>query len=244
MGMINPIAIVDGNMHFEQLHSAPELFGEATQCKAQDGFYDWLDRRWPPRKITPGRKIYLTRSAMGARAGRFVCEKELETLLIKEGYEIIIPEALSLQDQLEVLQTAEKLIFSEGSAVHLYSLLRQPGQISAVIQRRKTLPPVMESQMQDRVAAPFLAVNAIDETYWPSRRGDFLAVSTLDFDRLRDALKASGLILGDDWVSPTPKQIRASLQASVGEGETLHTEEERLTWLRTLRRANQKPQRS
>lgn len=235
MSINNPLLITDSAMFFEELYTTPEIFGECLGGTGSEPFYDWLDSRWFRHRLQPGKKVYLTRTALGPKYGRFACEDHLETLLAAEGYEIIAPETLPLSEQIRVMQSAENLIVSEGSALHLFALLRQPGQISAVIQRRTSLPAVMEAQMRDRPGTPTVAINAVEKTLWPPQRGNHLGVALLNFYKLRADLVAAGLITGQNWSDPTEDQMNKSLVAGLDEGETLMTEEERNKWIYDIR---------
>lgn len=241
LGLSNPVLVTEGALRFETLHTAEERFGECHGGTALPGFYDWIDRRWPPAaKPDPDRKIYVTRSGLGPKAGRYACEDHLEALLQAEGYQIYRPEAHDLAHQVRSFQAAGKLIFAEGSALHLFALIRQPDQISAVIHRRDRLPDVMLSQMADRAGAPTRAINAVQALWWPPQRGEHLGLSELDFDALRDALCAQGLIDGRGWQAPSRAQVDASLAAGLAPGERLMDADGRSEWLKTQREARRR----
>ncbi|NEX47484.1 glycosyltransferase family 61 protein [Rhodobacter sp. ETT8] len=241
LGLRNPVMVTEGALRFEQLHCAEERFGECHGGTALPGFYDWLDRRWTPSGAPdPEQKVYVSRSGLGPAAGRFACEDHLETLLEAEGYRIYRPEAHDIAHQVRTFQGAGKLIFAEGSAVHLFALLRQPGQISAVIHRRERLPDVMLAQMADRPGAPTRAINAVRALWWPPQRGEHLGLSVLDFAALGEELAALGLISGQGWHPPTEAQLAASLAAGLAPGERLMTPDERSDWLKTQREARRK----
>ena len=60
---------------------------------------------------------------MVTRNGRIMGESYLETYFKKIGINIVRPETLSIQKQVEIYASAKNLIFSEGSAVHGLQLL-------------------------------------------------------------------------------------------------------------------------
>lgn len=236
LGVQNPIVIAQGNLWFEELHLAADLFSEATGARAMPRFYDWIDRRWPADQPPDANlSLYVTRSGMGAEAGRYACEDFLESLLKEQGYQVFSPERHSITDQVTMFRRASRLIFAEGSAVHLFSLVRQPGQISAVIHRRPELPEVMIAQMSDRSGVAMQAVNAVTDVYWPPRRGDHLGRSVLDFNLLGEKLLALGLVEAKGWRSPSREMVETSLRAGLGSGETIMTRAERADWLRRMR---------
>lgn len=240
LGIHNPVLVTESDLSVDELYAVAEVFGESRGGVGTDAFYAWLDRKWPAvKKPDPQDRIYVTRSGLGPRAGRYACEDHLETLLAAEGYSVFSPEAHSVSEQVERFQRAGKLVFAEGSALHLFSLIRRPGQISAVIHRREALPEVMLRQMADRPGAPTIAINAVAETWWPPERGDHLGLSVLDFDKVRDGLTAAGLISGRNWAAPAPQLVQRSLRAGLAEGEDIMTTDQRKIWLRERRGAGE-----
>ncbi len=240
LGILNPIIVTESPLAFETLYTGEEWF-RGLEGTGKPEFYDWLDTRWRrTSRADPERKIYVTRSGLGPSAGRYACEDHLEHLLVDEGYEIFSPEAHSISEQVRTFQQAGKLIFAEGTALHLFSLLRQPDQISAVIHRRETLPKVMLTQMADRAGPPTLAINTVKEIWWAPLRGDHLSRSVLDFQALGSALTEAGLIRGSNWTAPSDEAVAASLRAGLKDGEDVMTTEERAKWLQLRKMLNHK----
>lgn len=236
LGLHNPVAVLKSEARFEELHLREERFGEARGGRGTPEFYDWIDRRWAcAGKVTPGRKLYVTRSALGPMEGRYACETHLETLLAEEGYEIFAPEQHPLEHQIDTFARAERLIFAEGSALHLFALIRQPEQISAVVQRRPELPAVMTAQMCDRAGPGTLAINTVTELLWPPVRGDHKSRAVLDFDSLRADLRAAGLISGRGWRVPRPEEVTASLNAGLSRGDMLMDRDQHKAWQQARR---------
>jgi hypothetical protein len=222
---------------YRSLFTAADLFGERHGGAMDPKMRAWLDRRLPPAgSITRGRRVYLTRSRLGPQAGRFCNEEHLERLLAADGYEIVAPERLSLADQVTLFQTAELLLFAESSALHLYGLVQREGQRAAVIQRRRSLPALIEGQLRGGPAA-FHAIEAIQSVHWPPRREDNISIATLDFGRLGEALVATGFLSAQaQWHSPGMAEVAASLHAGLDPGVTLVPDEKRRDWLRQSRR--------
>lgn len=238
LGLANPILVAERSLQFEELHTAPELFGECRGGTGDPAFYDWIDGRWPSGG-TPSarRRVYVSRSGLGASSGRFACENHLEVLLTKAGFEIYSPERHPIRHQVETFQKAGTLVFAEGSPAHLCGLVRRPGQTVVLIQRRRIAPPVMLRQLCDRTGEPAVVVDAIAAEHWPPERGEHLSVATLDFDRLREALVAAD-VLGPRavWSVPTEAAQTFSLGAGLKPGESMMTAQERGEFLRSLRR--------
>ncbi len=235
LGIRNPVVMSEFGTYFDELITTREQFGEYLGGCGTPAFYRWIDTCWKPAPLKIGSKVYLTRSQLGGRKGRFACEDHLEQLLAKEGYQIVAPEKLPLHEQISLYQSTERLIFAESSALHLYSLIRRPGQNAAVIQRRPELPKIMTAQMQDRIGDPPLAINVVDKTLWPSLRGNHLGISVLDFDRLGDELQNAGLIRGKGWHAPSGEKLKGSVDALFGPFQEPMTCTERAVWLQQMR---------
>lgn len=237
LGLSNPILIVETATSFEDLYLAEERFGESRSGRGTREFYDWIDRRWPADtpQPDPDRAVYVTRTGLGPMAGRYACEDHLERLLAAEGFEIFAPEAHSIKTQVQTFQSAGRLIFAESSALHLYGLVRRPGQKAAIIQRRPDLPAVMTAQLADRDGTAPMAINAISEVWWPPLRGEHLGRSVLDFSRLHKALRDAGLITAPRWAAPKPDAVAASLRAGLDAGQDVMDQAGRDHWLMELR---------
>ena len=238
LGLRNPILIVETQTLFEDLYLAEERFGECRGGQGTAEFYEWIDRRWSPMNThpDPDRAVYVTRSGLGPMAGRYACEDHLESLLAAEGYEIFAPEAHSVEVQVKTFQSAGRLIFAESSALHLFGLVRRPGQISAIIHRRPELPDVMALQLADRVGPVPVAINAISEVWWPPMRGDHLGRSVLDFDKLHKELLAAGLISATRWDAPGKTEVATSLRAGLNDDQDIMDQVARERWLLQLRK--------
>lgn len=219
------------------LYTAKDLFGERHGGAMDPLMRAWISQRLPPKgPITKGRKVYFTRSQLGPKVGRYCNEELLEQLLAADGYEIVAPERLSLSEQVTVMQDAETLLFAESSALHLYGLVQRSGQSAGVIQRRRSLPALIERQLEDGPVVVH-AIDAISSVYWPAKRRDNLSLATLEFNRLRDLLSAARLLSPTArWRAPYAPETAASLHAGLAPGERLLSEQERQTWLRDRRK--------
>ncbi|WP_420585171.1 glycosyltransferase 61 family protein [Ruegeria sp.] len=222
---------------FEELYTCPDIFGERYGGQGLPGFYTWLDGRLPvAQDIDSDLKLYVTRSGLGHNVGRYACEDHLEHQLRRQGYRIVAPETLGLAEQTHLFRSAGKLIFAEGSALHLYALMNRPEQNCAVIKRRESLPPLISSQLIDRTGRGPHIVDAIRDVFWPPVRSDHLSVSVLDFDKLGADLENVGLIdrsLG--WDRPDPSVQQASICAGLADGQTMLNADQRRDFLREIR---------
>jgi hypothetical protein len=227
-----------GPTRYRALYTATDLFGERHGGAMSPTMRDWFERRLPASEsLTKGRRVYVTRSQLGPNVGRYGNEQLLEKLLAEDGYEIFAPEQLSLSEQILVLQDAEYLVFAESSALHLYGLVQRRGQHVAIIQRRKSLPPLIQGQLGDGPAI-LHTIDVIDSVYWPPERKDNSSVAVLNFERLRENLVTYGFLSSNArWQSPRSAEVAASLHAGLPPGVTLIPDGQRRDWLRIRRNA-------
>lgn len=92
----------------------------------------------PPALLAPqgqARDLAILRGHL--QTGRCIGEAWIEQHLAAEGYRIFRPEQHSLADQIAALAGAERIVASEGSALHLFDLLPPVRARIAVIGRRR-----------------------------------------------------------------------------------------------------------
>lgn len=237
LGIENEFEVRKTPAVYSQLYTCSNAYGEAPGGLGNPVFHRWLDHRLPPASpIDANRKVYLTRSKLGPSVGRYACEDHLEKLLEREGYETVAPETLSLTDQIKLFQTARKLIFAEGSALHLFAMVKRTDQQAVVIQRREHLPRMMALQMNDRGGLPVAPVCALKSVYWPQKRSDHLSVSVLDFKKLKSELVRHDMISHNaDWPDPSAEAEQFSLSAGLSDGERMLDRAGRRKWLKDFR---------
>lgn len=140
IGVPNPLVLLRQPTRVRRLHLGAELMNLERKPAADARYLDWLARSAPPVTVDPGYKVYVSRSRLGPRFEQYLEEARLEAALTNEGYHVIHPEALSVPEQIAAYQRAGRLIFADGSAVHLWSLFAKPGQSAAIILRRPWHP--------------------------------------------------------------------------------------------------------
>lgn len=72
------------------------------------------------------KKVYLSRSKLPSIVRKIGRERELERILLKQGFDIIFPEFLSLPQQIQIFNNAELIAGPIGSAFHTLPLTRNP----------------------------------------------------------------------------------------------------------------------
>jgi hypothetical protein len=175
-------------------------------------------------------RVFVSRSRLGEAHGQMLLEPWLDELFAANGYAVIHPETLPLEEQLSIFNKAQRIVFSEGSALHLYALVARPEQEVGIILRRY---PVMRRFREEiagagvRTVKEFDAVSALalpllsasgSQPAWNLKYSD----TALDFASLSAQLHAAGFLAARTAVpAPTATALdaafaprRASLEAS------------------------------
>lgn len=245
-GITNRYRILCTPTRVDRLMTAPDLFSEMHSGAASPSFVSWArEHIIPDFDKRRRRKLYLTRGQLSPRSGRFLNEDKLEALLKKDGYDIVAPETLSLSDQFKIYAEADTVIAAEGSALHMVCMALRPESRLVVIQRRSDVPVLMKNQIASFCEADVHYVDAIDRVFWPEERADNVSLVRMDFEKLRDALADCGA-LGNTpaWQQPSQDEEHASLHAGRPEAKRFLSDDERLGFLKELRRQRRMRRRS
>ncbi len=136
LGVQNPLLLVACVTECERLLLAQDICNLKHRPSALPFFAQWLTRNRPFPAQGGSPLVYISRSGLDLSKGQFLQERPLEQALAANGYAIFHPEAHPISHQIEVYAAAKRLIFADGSAMHLWSLVAQPDQKVAVILRR------------------------------------------------------------------------------------------------------------
>jgi capsular polysaccharide biosynthesis protein len=238
MGLTGKVKIVSTPTRVASLYSAPDLFSEASECTANADYAKWMRKKAVPKPgNTQKKKLYLTRGSLPRTVGRFLNEEILETNLESSGFEVVAPETLSLEAQFKLYSEADTVIAAEGSALHILPFALRDTAKLFVIQRRQEMPILLTNQIKSFSKAKVRYIDAIQRVYWPEERADNLALVSLDFEKIRDALvSAKAVNPSVPWRIPSEKAAMLSLHSGRPDGARFLTDEERLSFLRNLRR--------
>lgn len=166
-----------------------------------------------PASALPDR-IFVSRSRLARNAARFVLEEEIDANFRAQGYTVIHPQDLPVAEQLRLYANASHLVFSEGSAIHLYVLAARPGQKIYFIWRRQVMHPIFARQLASFGAGPLEGENHVLSPLFHRRfPGDRArAASLVDFAALGADLAARGYVDGTRWRVPGREKIQRCLQ--------------------------------
>lgn len=210
LGWTKPITLVRAVTSFDMLAVPAQLahrqWGYVYGHPAVRALFD--DCRRGPH--SGPRRIYVSRSKLGANDGALVLESALEANLEAEGYAIVHPQNLSVSEQMDLYAGAEQMIFSEGSAMHLANYVCRPPQRVYVVRRRASLA-VFDWQAAS-FDAPRLEGGFHGTAQWVAEGvgdGYQKAKTILDFEALRADLAERGFISDAPWTIPDAAEFDA-----------------------------------
>jgi hypothetical protein len=161
------------------------------------------------------KKVYVSRSRLSRRQGGILSDQLIDHHMVREGYTVIYPETMSISEQLAIYAAAEKLVFSEGSALHLYALVANAKQSVFVIWRR-TRTLVFDWQIRSFTGKGVLG-NSHTTTVWvpkPDIPDPVHGQAVLDFTALSTEMRQHGFLEGGLWDNP-PQQAREEQLATI-----------------------------
>lgn len=174
------------------------------------------------------RNLFVSRSRLEGMHGAIALEAWLDELFAAAGYDVVHPEALSLQDQISLYRSADRIVFTEGSALHLYAYVAQPGQRACIILRRQPAATYFVTQLVgagvdaigiDAVSA--FVLPCLEEERAGGARGPIwntrYSEAALDFVELQRQLTEAGFIPGVPVSAPGSDAVHAALEARLAE---------------------------
>ncbi len=160
-----------------------------------------------------GRRLYITRSGQPARRGMILAEASLETLFAAQGYEIILPEAFTLQRQVAMFRGASHVVGTEGSPFHLLALAGREGCKVAVIQRRRSVTFGQICEHLEWFIGGFVTrIDTITSIHAPkkTRNSNFIYLEP-SRAAMWQALAQAGFVAGAAWGELTPTERQSAL---------------------------------
>lgn len=228
----------------EHLWVGLDRFSEQTGCRATPDYVAWARRQMLPAAVRPrtGSRLYVTRGRLDPRLGRVLCEDLLERNLIAHGYEVFVPEAHELSDQIRRYAEAETIVTTDGSHGHIIAFARQSGQRIVMIARRRSRPDHLlnhlESFGQGLHGSSFTYLDALREEWWRPIRADNMSLGELDFEALRLKLLACRAIDGTEgqpWTVPNTDDLHRSKERGLAPGERLLPSRDRPAFMADIR---------
>lgn len=122
---------------FQQLIVAPQGFGTGEMIAGQPEFRRYISENCGREIAAEGaEKIYISRSGLFAKRGRYFGEALIEAWLRDEGFEIYHPQAHPIAAQIAQYKAARVILSSDSSALHLAAFFARTGDKVGIILRR------------------------------------------------------------------------------------------------------------
>jgi hypothetical protein len=155
------------------------------------------------------KKVYVSRSKISKYAGGILGDYLIDQYLEDAGYKIVYPETMSIRDQLATYSEAEQLIFTEGSALHLYALVANPTQRAFMIHRRVNTGLPFDWQIRS-FGGPKLQGDPFVEKLWvPQHQAPNAAQAKaiINFGALSQQLHDYGFVASPPWPQPNTENL-------------------------------------
>ncbi len=163
-------------------------------------YIGWLQRRTQNRFVSSEYpdKICVLRGHFSA--GKLVGERALENILVDAGYFAFRPENYSIAEQLKHYSNATKIVFSEGSAIHLCDFLPHLKADVAVLNRR-SISTLAETSLRQKARKLFIleCVTRVLSPRSQSGVGFNRALSYIAFPKIQSFLNTNGFVETKDW---------------------------------------------
>jgi Glycosyltransferase 61 len=151
--------------------------------------------------------VYVSRAGMSAR---FAGEAFLEEVLAQCGVTVVRPETMPLVDQLRVYRSAERLIFTEGSA--LYGPLLMGRSLADVVVLKRFHVGALAKPMLERRAQSLRYYDMISDLIpgraRSGRLAEFAGMAVLDEEALLETFDSFDIPLRSHWDSRRYADLR------------------------------------
>ncbi len=215
-------------LRVERLVLAPQGFGTGAMMAGSPEYRAFIRQNFG-RDIPPdgAEKIYISRSRLFSKRGRYFGEAKIDALMEAEGYRIFHPQDHPVEEQIAQYKAAKRIVSSDSSALHLAAFFTGPQDRIAIILRRpgdivNDFLRQFESFAGHRPDVIDALSGRIYRLEGAKPRQMSEVYTDLDFPALQKALAAGGYINGQDsWTNPSEAEAeaeRADLAERLGRG--------------------------
>jgi capsular polysaccharide biosynthesis protein len=224
MGDIPPIAAINDPTRVERLVIPPQGFGVNDMIGGTPEFRAFTNRRFRERITAEGpEKIYISRSQLFRKRGRFLLEEYIEARLEAEGFSIFHPQQHDLETQLAYYKAAKVIVSTDNSALHLAAFVASSDCRIAILLRRPGNIYLDFQQQLEKFAGVSPTVVDACTRYWfhkDVRVQMNEVISLLDFERTAEALARAGLIAKANWKNPGKSSVTTAVSNFENYAET------------------------
>ncbi len=211
LGLESPLYLVSNSLRCRKLFVPSQLFGLGKYLDSHPEFITFFHQLRSKKRSGGSKfdKVYVSRANYPLHHGSLICEKHLEDNLRQQEYEIVHPERLSIEEQIAIYTNSDTLLFSEGSALHLFAMVAHKHQKVGIICRRWSA-----QQFVNQINS-FCGLNAktfqnVTDYILPQDHHHPIANSAavINFENLKADLVKAGFVNKDSpWYSPTKKHF-------------------------------------
>lgn len=200
----------------ERLVLAPQGFGTGAMMAGNPEYRTFVQQSFGRSIAAEGaEKIYISRSRLFSKRGRYFGEARIEALLAAEGYRIFHPQEHPIEEQIAHYKAARKIISSDSSALHLAAFFTTPEDRLAIILRRpgNTIDDFL-LQFESFSGHRPDVIDALNGRLYQFEGARLAQMSEIyaeiDFPALGTALQAAGYISSTQgWPESDPAEIAA-----------------------------------
>jgi hypothetical protein len=169
-------------------------------------------KRLRSRDTGGAKKVYVSRSRLSLGQGGIFYDHLVDEYMQAEGYRVLYPETMSVREQLDAYAAAERLVFADGSALHLYALVANPDQYVFVIWRRGKYG-IFNWQVNSFGGPPVQGEPCLEQLWVPEDKAPDAAhgKAVLNFSLLSKQLREAGFITHAPWDELKPSEIEKQL---------------------------------
>lgn len=199
----------------ERLVLGPQGFGTGDMMGASPEYRAFIRKNFGADIAADGAEnIYISRSQLFSKRGRYLGEAEIERLFEAEGYRIFHPQDHPVAVQIAQYKAAKRIVSSDSSALHLAAFFADPGDEIAIVMRRPgDIVEDFISQYQNFAGINPVIIDALNGRLYHIggiRKQMSEVFSELDFPTLGQQLHQAGFITRpDDWTNPSPATLEA-----------------------------------
>ncbi|MEJ2002549.1 MAG: glycosyltransferase 61 family protein [Maritimibacter sp.] len=208
-GVIEPTRV-------ERLLVAPQGFGTGDMIGGCPEYRSFTKRILGEGIAAKGaEKIYISRTRLFSKRGRYFGEDRMEKLFEAEGYRIYHPQNEKIEDQIAQYKAARMIVSSDSSALHLAAFFAEPEDKIAIVLRRpgSTIEDYLTQYRAFAGVEPDVLDTLVGENYQleaEKRKQMNEIYSVLDFPELGRQLAEAGYIgNASAWTALSAREIEA-----------------------------------
>lgn len=198
----------------EELLVPGQGFGLGQIAAGTPEFRDTMKRMARNLPQDPPRRIYISRTKFNGRGG-VLCERIIERNMVENGYTIMHPEKMDLQDQLRFYKSATHIAGVDSSAFHIAGMVADPSmKIAFILRRDNNAHDSIAAQIGGMTGRPPVIIDSLAAN-WVEKgatSSNHLSWGELDHRRLAGALQDHGFIRDKTlWQGPSDQDMAESL---------------------------------